>query len=189
MIYDKPAQVVWVAQLTATGLLDNGFIKIIDDTQPLNNVINVYEDKGKVSFNVSNYNVSTNIQYSITDSNLQPNQSEFNWYFSAYKAPIYDNSAMVAVNYFNNYTSNDIQIVINSGSDVLYPPFYLEVDVPNPSPTVQKVYTVPAGSVNFPIPVWVNPNSNQASTTITCQLLMNPDIFIYGTLNYVGVEP
>ncbi len=174
MNFDKPPQAIWVAQLTATGLASEKFIKIIDTPVNSNSIINLYEDEGKLNYDVQNYFESSEINYSIINNALDTNQTTFNWYFSSYKAPVYNDVAIVAVNYFNNYTTKEIEVLINSNADTIYPPFYLELDAPSPAGNVQKTYIVPAGSINFPLPVYINPNATGTTVTLSCELSLNP---------------
>ena len=106
MEFDKPAKIVWVAKLSATGLYESPFLKIVDKSPSSNNVVNEYTDLGVENYSIQNYFVNTNLLFSIIDNNLNINRTTFDWTFSSYKGFIESSSAMVAVNYFNNYTAN-----------------------------------------------------------------------------------
>ena len=186
MIYDKPAQLVWVANLTATGYVNSNFIKIVDDEAPISNVVNKYTDAGYLNPSTNNYFTNTNILYTITDNNFNSNLSNFVWSFSGYKGPIYSSTAMVAVNYFNNNTANDIEITLNNNNQTISPPFYFDPYDPYASPTGSKSIIVPAGAQNFPIPLWVKPSEGNSSVTFTCLLYTNPSITINGTASFTA---
>ena len=83
MYFDKPATLTWVAKLSATGLYEKQFLKIVDFVSANSNIVNEYSDLGTLNFNSSNYFVNTNLLYSITDNNLNSNRSTFDWSFSA----------------------------------------------------------------------------------------------------------
>jgi hypothetical protein len=186
MLYDKPAHVVWVANLTATGYVNSNFIKVVDSAQPVSNVVNKYTDYGYQSISTSNYFLNTNILYSITDNNFNSNLSNFSWSFSGYKGPIYSSTAMIAVNYFNNNTANVIEIVINYNNQTLSPPFYIDPFDNSVNPTDSKTFFIPAGAKNYPIPLWVKPGENNNNVTFTCLLCTNPSIIIYGTASFTA---
>ena len=67
MIYDKPATLTWVANLSATGLYESSFLKIVDTSNPVSNVVNEYKENGINNFTASNYFINTNLLFSITD--------------------------------------------------------------------------------------------------------------------------
>jgi hypothetical protein len=75
MTYDKPAQVVWVANLTATGYVNSTFLKIVDNTSPIINIVDKYTDTGYLNSSLSNYFLNTKILYTITDNNFNENLS------------------------------------------------------------------------------------------------------------------
>jgi len=140
MEYDKPAKIVWVAKLSATGLYDTPFLKIVDPTTAPQNIVNEYTDLGLENYTINNYFVNTNLLFSITDNELNTNRKTFNWTFSAYKGPSQAASAMIAVNYFNNYTANDMGLVINYNNQYLSPPFYFDPYETSPNPTASKTF-------------------------------------------------
>ena len=182
MIFDKPAQVVWVASLTATGYVNSNFIKVIDNEQSSANVINRYTDTGYLNSSTSNYYTNTtSVLYSITDNNFNSNLSNFVWSFSGYKGPIYSTTAMLAVNYFNNYTANSIDVIINSNNQTLSPPFYLDPYSATYNPTDSKTFSIPAGAQNFPIPLWVRPSQNNSSVSFNCTINTSPPVTITGS--------
>lgn len=186
MIYDKPAQVVWVASLTASGYVNSNFLKVIDNSNPASNIVNKYTDLGYNAVTPSNYYLNTNILYSITDNNFNTNLKDFAWNFVGYKGPIYSSTAMVAVNYFNNYTANEIEITLNNNNQTISPPFYFDPYDPYASPTGSKTIIVPAGAQNFPIPLWVKPSEGNNTVTFTCLLYTNPTLTINGTASFTA---
>lgn len=183
MIYDKPAQLIWVANLTATGYVNSNFLKIVDGI-PSNNVINQYIDCGYLNISTNNYFTNSNILYTITDNNFNSNRSTFLWSFSGYKGPIYSSTAMIAVNYFNNNTANNIEIIINYNNQTLSPPFFIDPYNPLVNPNDSKSFVVPAGAQNYPIPLWVKPIENNSNITFTCLLCTNPTLIINGTASF-----
>ena len=186
MNFDKPAQIIWVANLSATGYVNSNFIKIIDDATPVNNIINNYIDEGFQGLTLSNYFTNTNILYTITDNNFNIDLSNFSWSFSGYKGPVYSSTAMLAVNYFNNNTANNIEIVINYNNQTISPPFYLDPYDPLIGTSDSKSFVIPAGAKNFPIPLWVKPSQSNNTVTFTCLLCTNPSIIINGTAAFVA---
>ena len=186
MSYDKPAQIVWVANLSATGFVNGAFVKIIDGTTPTSNIVNKYVDLGYQSLITSNYFTNINILYTITDNNFNTNLSNFSWSFSGYKGPVYSSTAMLSVNYFNNNTANKIEIVINYNNQTISPPFYLDPYEPSIGSSDSKSFIVPAGAQNFPIPLWVKPSQNNNTSTFTCLLCTNPSVIINGTAAFVA---
>jgi len=78
MEYDKPAKIVWVAKLSATGLYNTPFLKIVDPTTVPQNIVNEYTDLGLENYTINNYFVNTNLLYSITDNELNTNRTTFN---------------------------------------------------------------------------------------------------------------
>lgn len=186
MVYDKPAYVVWVANLSATGYVNSNFLKVVDSEQQVTNVVNKYTDLGFQNITTPNYFLNTNLLYTITDNNFNSNLSNFVWSFSGYKGPIYSSTAMVAVNYFNNNTANSIDITLNYNSQTLSPPFYLDPYNPAAGPTDQKTFTVPAGAQNFPIPLWVKPINANNTVTFTCLLQSNTSSIINGTATFIA---
>jgi hypothetical protein len=186
MLYDKPAHVVWVANLTATGYVNSNFIKVVDSTQPVSNVVNKYTDYGYQSISTSNYFLNTNILYTITDNNFNSNLSNFSWSFSGYKGPIYSSTAMIAVNYFNNNTANEIKIVINYNNQSLSPPFFIDPFDNSIASTDSKLFVVPPGAQNYPIPLWVKPKESNSNVTFNCLLCTNPSIIINGTASFTA---
>jgi len=182
MLFDKPAQVVWVASLTATGYVNSNFVKVVDDEQQPSNIINRYTDEGYLNSSTSNYFTnSTSKLYTITDNNFNSNLSNFNWSFSGYKGPIYSNTAMIAVNYFNNNSANSIDVTINSNNQTLSPPFYLDPYSSTYNSTDSKTFSIPAGAQNFPIPLWVRPSQSNSSVTFNCTINTTPLTTITGT--------
>ena len=75
MGYDKPAKIVWVAKLSATGLYDSPFLEIVDPSNNSANIVNEYTDLGVQNFTVTNYFVNTNLLFSITDNSNVSNRT------------------------------------------------------------------------------------------------------------------
>jgi hypothetical protein len=186
MTYDKPAQVVWVANLTATGYVNSTFLKIVDNTSPIINIVDKYTDTGYLNSSLSNYFLNTKILYTITDNNFNENLSSFVWNFSGYKGPVYSSTAMLAVNYFNNNTANNIEIIINYNTQTISPPFYIDPYDPSIGPSDSKSFIVPAGAKNFPIPLWVKPSYSNNTKTFTCLLCATPSVIINGTAAFLA---
>ena len=178
MEYDKPAKIVWVAKLSATGLYESPFLKIVDPSSTSNNVVNEYTDLGVENYTINDYFVNTNLLFSITDNNFNSNRSTFDWAFSAYRGFTESSSAMVAVNYFNNYTANVMELVVNYNNQILSPPFYFDPYETSPVPTASKSFFIPAGAQNFPIPLWVRVNDASAISTFTCLVCTNPSVIL-----------
>ena len=177
MSYDKPAQVVWVANLTAAGYVNSNFIKVVG-AELSNNIVNTFSDLGYLSSNPTDYFVNTNLLYSITDNSGISNLSSFNWTFSSYAGYPQSDIAVLAVNYFNNNTANSMSLVINYNNQTISPPFYFDPYASSPSPTASKTFVIPAGAQNYPIPLWAKVNEYSATTTFTCLLCTNPSIII-----------
>ena len=187
MNYDKPAQLVWVANLTATGYVNSNFLQVIDTENSQPNVVNLYTDKGLLSSSTGDYFIDSNFLFSITDNNLNQNLTEFVWNFINYKGSIYPDTGMLAVNYFNNYTDYELAVIVNYNNQTISPPFYFDPFENSPNPTASKTFLIPANSKNFPIPLWVKPYDSDGNVTFTCLLSSTSTLTVNGSAIYTSV--
>lgn len=161
MNYDVPARVVWVANLSAEGIRNSDYTKVIDDEQIGNNTSSTFSNVDSVFNQVSTSSsyVSTTTNYTITDYALNKGNSDFNYNFSPYSGPLFPSVTLLGVNYFCNNTSFDIKLVMNSNNYDLSPQFSFTSLLQPGAGTDSKTIIVPAGTQNFPCILYCNANA------------------------------